>query len=73
MVATSFPGVCKDMGFFELVQALAHALHTVSLDDGNLSVLAMLAGVIGGWMLTGLRQPKAKKIKADRKNDSARR
>lgn len=57
------------MEFFALAHALSHAMSAVSMDDGSMSVLAMLAGIIGGWTLTGLRQPKARKVRIDRKDD----
>jgi hypothetical protein len=40
----------------------------VQLDDSTVSVLAMLAGIIVGWLLTGLHQQmKAKRVKTSRK------
>lgn len=57
------------MEFFALAHSLTHAMSAATLDDGSLSVLAMLVGIIGGWTLTALRQPKAKKVKVDRKDD----
>ena len=59
------------MEFFALAHSLSQAMSAVSMDESSLSVLAMLAGVIGGWTLTGLLQPKAKKVKIDRKDAGA--
>ena len=61
-----FPGVFRDMEFFTLAQSLSHAMSAVTLDEGSMSVLAMLGGIIGGWTLTTLRQPKPKKVKIGR-------
>jgi hypothetical protein len=60
------------MEFLTLAQSLSHALSAVTLDESSMSVLAMLAGIIGGWTLTTLRQPKAKKLKIDRNDGSGR-
>lgn len=57
------------MDLFALVQPLSHAFGAIHLDDSSVSVLAMLAGIIGGWTATSLR-PKAKKIKVERKDES---
>ena len=59
------------MEVFALVQSLSHAMSAVSMDESSMSVLAMLAGIFGGWTLTSLRQPKVKKLKIDRKDDSS--
>ena len=45
-------------------------MSAVTLDESSMSVLAMLGGIIGGWTLTSLRQPKAKKVKIDRNDGS---
>jgi hypothetical protein len=57
------------MDLLSLAQSFSHAFTTIALDDSSVSVLAMLAGIIGGWTITGMRQPKPKKLKIDRKND----
>jgi len=57
------------MDLLSLAQPLSHAIGALSLDDQSASVLAMLAGIVGGWTLTSFR-PKAKKVKIDRKDDS---
>jgi hypothetical protein len=34
----------------------AHVLNAVALDDSSLALLALLAGMAGGWTLTGWRE-----------------
>jgi hypothetical protein len=56
------------MDLFAVAQSVSHSLSALPLDENTVSVLAMLAGVIGGWMLTGLHQQmKAKRVKTSRK------
>jgi hypothetical protein len=51
------------MDLFSAPQALGS-----HLDDNTISVLAMLIGIVGGWMLTSLHQQlKAKRVKMSRK------
>jgi hypothetical protein len=57
------------MDLFSLAQPLAQALGALSTDESSVSVLAMLGGIIGGWTLTSMRQPKPKKVKVERKDD----
>ena len=46
----------------------AHALGGFQIDDGTVSVLAMVLGIIAGWTLTGLHQQmKAKRVKVARR------
>jgi hypothetical protein len=71
MVSGVFPGGFSNMEFFALAQSASHVMSAVSLDDSSMSALAMLGGIIGGWALTGLRQPKPKKVKIDSKDDAA--
>ena len=58
------------MEFFALAHSLSQVMSAVSLDESSMSVLAMLGGIFGGWTLTGLLQPKPKKVKVDRKDDT---
>jgi heme A synthase len=58
------------MEFFALAHSLSQVMSAVSLDESSMSVLVMLAGIIGGWTVTGLLQPKPKKVKVDRKDDT---
>jgi hypothetical protein len=58
------------MDFLSLAQSLSHAIGVISLDDNSVSVLAMLAGIVGGWTVTGMRKPKPQKIRIERKDDS---
>jgi hypothetical protein len=44
------------------------ALGSLQLDDNTVSVLALLLGIIGGWMVTGWHQQlKAKRVKVARR------
>ncbi len=44
--------------------ALTHALGSIPLDDSSVALIALLAGMVGGWTLTGWReQLKARKAK----------
>jgi hypothetical protein len=52
-----------------LAQALSHAATAIDLDESSLSVLVMLLGIIGGWTLSARLQPKAKKVRVERKTD----
>jgi hypothetical protein len=57
------------MDLYSLAQSLSHAATAIDLDDNSLSVLVMLVGIIAGWTLTARLQPKAKKVRVDRKAD----
>ena len=55
------------MDLFQMAQSVPQALGA-QLDDSTISVLAMLIGIVGGWVLTGLHQQmKAKRVKMTRK------
>lgn len=49
----------------------AHVLNALALDDSSLALLALLAGMLGGWSLTGwreqLRTRRARAAAAQRK------
>lgn len=48
------------MSFYDVLQSMQ------SIDDSSISVLAMLIGIVGGWVLTGIHQKmKAQRIKTD--------
>lgn len=48
--------------------SLPHLFSSFAIDDSSLAMIALLAGMVGGWTLTGWRdQVKAKKAKIDRK------
>jgi hypothetical protein len=48
----------------DAVRALPHLVRSISIDENSVSVLAMLAGIIGGWLITGWHQQmKAKRVK----------
>jgi hypothetical protein len=58
------------MDLIAMLQAAPHSLSGLQLDDSTVSVLAMLLGVCGGWLLTGLHQQlKAKRVKVSRKQN----
>jgi hypothetical protein len=59
------------MDLIVLAQSLSHAVGAIQLDDNSVSVLAMLGGIIGGWTITASLRPKPKKVKIERKDDSA--
>jgi hypothetical protein len=66
-------GVLNQMSFLadpitviDAVRALPHLVRSLPIDDNSISVLAMLAGIIGGWTVTGLhQQAKAKRVKLE--------
>jgi hypothetical protein len=51
---------------------VAHVLNALALDDSSLALIALLAGMVGGWSLTGrleqLRERRAARAAADRKS-----
>jgi hypothetical protein len=49
--------------------ALGSLLGSLTLDDSSLALIALLAGMAGGWILTNWRdqQLRMKKLKANRK------
>ena len=62
------------MDLATLAQSASHALGSLQLDDSTVSVLAMVLGICGGWMLTGLHQQlKAKRVKVSRRQPHTRR
>jgi hypothetical protein len=51
-----------------LFESFAQALGALQLDDGTVSVLAMVLGIVAGWTLTGWHQQmKAKRVKVARR------
>jgi len=48
--------------------SLPHLLSSFTLDDSSLALIALLAGMAGGWVLTNWRdqQLKTKKMKINR-------
>ncbi|MEP7243049.1 MAG: hypothetical protein ABI885_05115 [Gammaproteobacteria bacterium] len=56
--------VSDSMTIVDMVQAVPHLLSAIPFDDSSICVLAMLAGIIGGWTLTGMQQQlKGKRVK----------
>jgi hypothetical protein len=49
--------------------SLAHLLNTVTLDDSSLALIALLAGMAAGYLLTNWRdqQLRTRKLKVTRK------
>ena len=49
--------------------SLPHLLSQLTLDDSSLALIALLAGMAGGWFLTNWRdqQLRTRKLKIDRK------
>jgi hypothetical protein len=59
------------MNLFSFLGSLAHTLGSLQLDDSSTSLIALLAGVMGGWRLTGWHeQLKAKRAKIARKTQA---
>jgi len=59
------------MNVLAYVQSVQQLITSIPIDDSSISVLAMLAGIVGGWTLTGLHQQlKAKRVRLARKPHS---
>jgi hypothetical protein len=44
---------------------VAHILNALALDDSSLALIALLAGMVGGWSLTGrLEQLRERRARA---------
>jgi hypothetical protein len=62
------------MNLFSFLGSLTHAFGSLQLDDSSTSLIALLAGVIGGWRLTGWQeQLKMKRTKIARKEQMVQR
>jgi len=50
--------------------SLPHLLNSFTLDDSSLALVALLAGMAGGWALTNWRdqQLRTRKLKVNRKS-----
>jgi hypothetical protein len=56
------------MNLASFASSLPHLFSSFALDDSSLALIALLAGMAGGWTLTGWRdQVKAKKARINRK------
>jgi hypothetical protein len=52
------------MSVFTFAESFAHHLNTLQLDDSSIALLALLAGMIGGYRITGWHaQLKAKRAR----------
>jgi uncharacterized membrane protein YeaQ/YmgE (transglycosylase-associated protein family) len=62
----------RQTGFFASmdVSTIGSLLGSLSLDDSSLALIALLAGMAGGWLLTNWwdQQLRTKKLKANRKS-----
>ena len=57
------------MSVFPFAESVSNLMNSISIDDNGIAVLAVLAGVIGGWYFGNFReQLKAKRAEAQRKN-----
>jgi hypothetical protein len=55
------------MNLLSLLDSFAHALGSLQLDDSDLGLIALLAGMVAGWRLTGWHeQLKARRAKIGR-------
>ncbi|HZO23443.1 MAG TPA: hypothetical protein VFB37_13150 [Steroidobacteraceae bacterium] len=55
------------MTLISFAAPVAHLFNTIQPDDSGVCLLALLAGVIGGWRLTGWHdQLKARRAKIQR-------
>jgi hypothetical protein len=52
------------------LSSIGSIVSSFTLDDSSLALIALLAGMVGGWTLTNWRdqQLRIKKLKADRKS-----
>jgi hypothetical protein len=56
------------MNLASFASSLPHLFGSFAVDDSSLALIALLAGMAGGWTLTGWRdQVKAKKARINRK------
>jgi hypothetical protein len=57
------------MSVFPFAESISNLMNSISIDDNGIAVLAVLAGVIGGWYFGNFReQLKAKRAEAQRKS-----
>ena len=55
-------GAIKQMNFSSLIEPIQHVSYAI--DDSSLALMALLAGMIGGWKITGWReQLKARRVR----------
>jgi hypothetical protein len=58
------------MNLSSLIEPIQHV--SLAIDDSSLAVMALLAGMIGGWKFTGWReQLKARRVRIDHKTDES--
>ena len=58
-------GVIQKMNLSSLIEPIQHVSYAI--DDGTLALMALLAGMIGGWKITGWReQLKAKRVRVEK-------
>jgi xanthine/uracil permease len=55
------------MSFYDVIQSFQ------AIDDSSISVLAMLIGIVGGWIITSMHQKmKAERVKAEKRHAQLR-
>jgi hypothetical protein len=58
-------GAIKQMNFASLIAPIQHVSYAI--DDSSLALMALLAGMIGGWKITGWReQLKARRVRVEK-------
>jgi hypothetical protein len=60
------------MSVFYFADSFAHVLSTFQLDDSSVALIALLAGMIGGYRITGWHaQLKARRARIAQKSQAA--
>ena len=60
------------MNLSSFIEPIQHV--SFAIDDSSLALMALLAGMIGGWKFTGWReQLKAKRVRIDHKTEQSAR
>jgi len=55
------------LNLLSIMQSLLSFASTISLDDSSLALLALLAGMAGGWSITLIQEQRKKKLGLERK------
>ena len=70
--ATRQTGALEQMNLSSILEPIQHV--SFAIDDSSLALMALLAGMIGGWRITGWRQQmKLKRARIERKPDRSAR
>ncbi len=68
MFRTRQTGALEKMNLSSIIEPIQHV--SFAIDDSSLAVMALVAGMIGGWKFTGWRgQLKAKRVRVDHKTE----